>query len=250
VEDFRGSISPAEFDPDNIAKSAMGCSKKQRKSSLLSACCLSKAEKAELMEAEATEMVGRHLGQFRKYLAGSVHLTRPYVEKFWAEVQQEPAAKYILTLDVISCPVIPVQSNAFTVAAEDWSAKNWNRLLLPGRGGLAPAKKNVLIDSTGENWAAWLNKVLNNLFSGEFLASFCTLLGHYPTLMAHRNSPDNVTYELAQHVKIHLDRAEKSGGGRTPHLDPRPSKAVLVILDRGMDLRTVLMHDLSLQVLR
>ncbi len=126
-----------------------------------------------------------------------------------------------------SCPVIPVQSNAFTVASADWSSKNWPRLLLSSRGGMAPSKRMKLIDS-----------------AGEFLAAFCAVLRLNPSVMAHRNSPDNVTYELAQKVKTHLDKKsqdEGSGG--------KPSKSVLVILDRGMDIRTVFMHDICLQVI-
>ena len=66
------------------------------------------------------------------------------------------------------------------------------------------------------------------------LRSFCATLGYNPTILAHKNSPDNVTYELAQLVKAQSDKGSK--------------KAVFVIIDRGMDIRAVLMHDLCLQV--
>ena len=66
------------------------------------------------------------------------------------------------------------------------------------------------------------------------LRSFCATLGYNPTILAHKNSPDNVTYELAQLVKAQSGKGSK--------------KAVFVIIDRGMDIRAVLMHDLCLQV--
>ena len=66
------------------------------------------------------------------------------------------------------------------------------------------------------------------------LRSFCSPLGYNPTILAHKNSPDNVTYELAQLVKPQSGKGSK--------------KAVFVIIDRGMDIRAVLMHDLCLQV--
>ena len=66
------------------------------------------------------------------------------------------------------------------------------------------------------------------------LRSFCATLEYSPTILAHKNSPDNVTYELAQLVK---PQSGKAGS----------KKAVFVIIDRGMDIRAVLMHDLCLQ---
>ena len=70
--------------------------------------------------------------------------------------------------------------------------------------------------------------------TGEVLRSFCATLEYSPTILAHKNSPDNVTYELAQLVK---PQSGKAGS----------KKAVFVIIDRGMDIRAVLMHDLCLQ---
>ena len=66
------------------------------------------------------------------------------------------------------------------------------------------------------------------------MSSFCATLGYSPTMLAHKNSPDNVTYELAQLIKVQTGKASK--------------KATFVIIDRGMDIRAVLMHDLCLQV--
>lgn len=83
--------------------------------------------------------------------------------------------------------------------------------------------------------------------SGEFLASLWTQLDRYPTILARRNSPDNITFELTQKVVNHLEKQQHingscSFGGITQ------SKSLLIILDRGMDLSTLWLHDLAFQV--
>ena len=55
----------------------------------------------ELLEARAAEAVRRHVQRFRRYRSASVYLTRPFVEAYWTEVQQESAGKFILNIDVV-----------------------------------------------------------------------------------------------------------------------------------------------------
>ena len=88
----------------------------------------------------------------------------------------------------------------------------------------------------------------NSLNPGEFLASLWTQLDRYPTILARRNSPDNVTFELTQKVQNHLEKQQQQGSPSSFSGMMEQSKSLLIILDRGMDLSTVWLHDLAFQV--
>ena len=81
-------------------------------------------------------------------MTGSLYLTKTYEERYWREVLSESASHFISGISVVSCPVIPVQSNAFTVATGS-GARDWTRLLLAERGLLAPEKRAQMLKSTG-----------------------------------------------------------------------------------------------------
>ena len=83
-----------------------------------------------------------------RYMTGSLYLTKAHVERYWREVQSEPASRFIFGICVVSCPMIPVQSNAFTVATGS-ATRDWTRLLLSEKGLLAPEKRRQMLESTG-----------------------------------------------------------------------------------------------------
>ena len=77
-----------------------------------------------------------------------MYLTKAYVERYWREFQCEAASRFVKGICVLSCPMIPVQSNAFTVATGA-ASRDWTRLLLSERGLLVPEKRRQMLESTG-----------------------------------------------------------------------------------------------------
>ena len=66
------------------------------------------------------------------------------------------------------------------------------------------------------------------------------MIGKQPSILARRNSHDNLAFELTQRLQARMER--RCFARQTA------DHSVLVVLDRGMDLETVLRHDLALQV--
>ena len=88
------------------------------------------------------------LHDYFRYITGSLYLTKVYEEKYWREVLSEPNSRFLNGITVVSCPMIPVQSNAFTVATGSVS-RDWTRLLLAEKGLLEPEKRRQMLESTG-----------------------------------------------------------------------------------------------------
>lgn len=78
--------------------------------------------------------------------------------------------------------------------------------------------------------------------AGYSLSTLCSLLGKYPLIYARRNSPSNICLELAQRLRIHLDKRDKCKSLNTS------TSSNIIILDRGFDLSAICIHDLALQV--
>ena len=66
------------------------------------------------------------------------------------------------------------------------------------------------------------------------------LLGQYPTMLVRKASTENA--ELARALQLSL---EKMGS----HFPLTTSTATLLLIDRGADLKTPLMHDIAFQVM-
>jgi hypothetical protein len=65
------------------------------------------------------------------------------------------------------------------------------------------------------------------------------LLGQYPTMLVRKASTENA--ELARALQLSLEKL----GTRFPLAT---STATLLLIDRGADLKTPLMHDIAFQV--
>jgi hypothetical protein len=65
------------------------------------------------------------------------------------------------------------------------------------------------------------------------------LLGQYPTMLVRKASTENA--ELARALQLSLEKL----GTRFPLTT---STATLLLIDRGADLKTPLMHDIAFQV--
>ena len=75
---------------------------------------------------------------------------------------------------------------------------------------------------------------------GELLASLWSLLGQYPTMLVRKTSTENA--ELARALQLSLEKLNSQFPMSTS------SAATLLLIDRGADLKTPLMHDIAFQV--
>ena len=85
----------------------------------------------------------------------------------------------------------------------------------------------------------YCNKV-QILLTGELLASLWSLLGQYPTMLVRKASTENA--ELARALQLSLEKLSSQFPMVTS------SAATLLLIDRGADLKTPLMHDIAFQV--
>jgi hypothetical protein len=75
----------------------------------------------------------------------------------------------------------------------------------------------------------------NFVVAGEQLASLWVLLDQYPTMLVRKASQESVQLQMEIEKVM---KTQLSGS----------SSSLLLIMDRGMDLQTPLMHDLAFQV--
>ena len=175
-------------------------------------------------ESSVRGLIGDFMTQnMMKYKAAHVFFTEVVPDDLFKLLCNSAASKTILSLVEVNISFIPCEKLVYSLDTPDAFQFFYNPLILMSAERRASLQKMA-----------------------DQVATLCSTLGEYPTIR-YRWNVESCNLELAQFVQQKLDslKADDPSMGE----EPEKAKSQLIILDRGFDTTSLLLHELTYQAM-